>query len=204
MQRFMRTSSKHFETTFSPEIENQIKDVLVRASRFKNEADKILNLTVSEQAEVPDKIVQSLFERFHLVALELKDRYDQRGSLEIKDEYDVQDLLRALLKTRFDDVRMEEWCPSYAGASPRMDTLLKNEKISIETKMTRQGLGQKQVREQIIIDKSYYKGHPDCKKLYCLVYDPAEKIKNITGFEKDLSDIINGFETKVFVIPKRV
>jgi hypothetical protein len=35
----------------------------------------------------------------------------------LKDEYDVQDLLYALLRIFFDDVRPEEWTPSFAGKS---------------------------------------------------------------------------------------
>ena len=56
---------------------------------------------------------------------------------EIKDEYDVQDLLNALLRLNFDDVRPEEYTPSYAGSSTRVDFLLKKEKIVIEVKKTR-------------------------------------------------------------------
>jgi REase_DpnII-MboI len=52
----------------------------------------------------------------------------------MKDEYDVQDSLHALLKLHFDDVRREEWTPSYAGSQSRMDFLLKREKIVVETK----------------------------------------------------------------------
>lgn len=68
--------------------------------------------------------------------------------------------------------------------------------------MVRRGLGQKQIREQLIIDKAYYKGHKDCKKLYCFVYDPEGKIKNPKGFERDLSDKADGFETKVLIVPR--
>jgi REase_DpnII-MboI len=34
--------------------------------------------------------------------------------MDIKDEYDVQDLLHAILRAFFDDVRPEEFVPSYA------------------------------------------------------------------------------------------
>lgn len=204
MQRCMKTSSKPSEITFSPETEKQIKDVLSRVVKFKSAADSILSkyqppFTVEE----PSKIIESLFERFHSVVLEINHRHDNRHSLEINDEYDVQDLLRGLLKIYFDDVRDEEWTPSLAGASARMDLLLKNEQIVIEAKMTRKGLGQKKIREDLFIDKAYYKGHKDCRKLYCFVYDPSEKIKNPRGFERDLSDVVDGFETKVFVAPRR-
>jgi len=172
--------------------------------KFKAEAESIISkcqprIIVSDA----DKAVEKLFRKFHSVLLEIGRRHNARPSLQVNDEYDVQDLFRGLLRIYFEDIRDEEYTPSYAGASARMDLLLKNEQMVIETKMTRNGLGQKQVREQLIIDKAYYKIHKDCKKLYCLIYDPMYKIKNPRGFETDLSDMVNGFETKVFVIPER-
>jgi alpha-L-arabinofuranosidase len=82
-----------------------------------------------------------------------------------------------------------------------MDLLLDEEQIVIETKMTRIGTSQKKIKEETIVDKSNYKGHKHCKNLYCFVYDPSNRIRNPRGFEKDLSNRVNGFETKVFVYP---
>jgi hypothetical protein len=200
----MKTSSKPSEITFSPEIEKQIEDVLSRVVKFKTEVDSILSKYQPPIiVEEPSKIIENLFERFHSVALEINRRHDNRQSLPINDEYDVQDLLRGLLKLHFDDIRDEEYTPSYAGFCARMDLLLEDEQIVIETKMVRKGLTQKKIRDELIIDKAHYRVHPKCKKLYCLVYDPEEKTKNPRGFERDLSDRVDGFKTKVFVMPRR-
>ena len=86
----------------------------------------------------------------------------------------------------FDDVRPEEWTPSYAGKSARMDFLLKNEEIIIEVKRTRESLGDKELGDQLIIDIDRYKVHPNCKKLICFVYDPEGRIGNPNGIIKDL------------------
>lgn len=67
-------------------------------------------------------------DRFHSVSRQLRQRHSARPTLDISDEYDVQDFLHALLRLFFDDVRAEEWTPSYAGQSARMDFLLKNER----------------------------------------------------------------------------
>jgi hypothetical protein len=99
----------------------------------------------------------------------LRHRHDNRATLTITDEYDVQDLLHALLRLHFDDVRPEEWTPSYAGGASRMDFLLKEEKIVVEVKMTRAGLTDRQIADQLIIDAARYKSHSDCKKLVCFV-----------------------------------
>jgi hypothetical protein len=85
----------------------------------------------------PLNTVKELLKRFHLVARQLTERHKQRPTLEIHDEYDLQDLLHALLRLHFDDIRPEEWAPSYGGGASRMDFLLKKEQVVVEAKMTR-------------------------------------------------------------------
>lgn len=149
-----------------------------------------------------DGLLTKLFERFHIVARQLRRRHDGRPTMEINDEYDVQDLLHGLLRIDFDDVRPEEWTPSYAGASNRMDFLLKEDEIAIEVKMTRNGLKDKELGEQLIIDIAKYQSHPNCKCLYCFVYDPDGNVRNPRGLEKDLTELGKGFPVKVFIRPE--
>jgi hypothetical protein len=145
--------------------------------------------------------VELLIKRFHIAARQLTYRYKNRETLVIKDEYDVQDLLHVLLKAVFEDVRSEEHTPSYAGAASRIDFLLKNEKIVIEAKMTRDKLRDKETGEQLIIDIKRYQAHPDCETLVCFVYDPGGFIKNPTALENDLSRKHDDLDVKVFVVP---
>ena len=119
----------------------------------------------------------------------MRSRHSSRSTLEIEDEYDVQDLLHALLKIHFDDIRAEEWTPSYAGGSSRMDFLLKNEQIVVEVKKTRKNLSDREVGEQLLIDIAKYSRHQDCKILVCFVYDPEARIGNLTGLENDLNEM---------------
>ena len=102
------------------------------------------------------QILESILRRFHAVARQLKNRHENRETLTIADEYDVQDLLHAILRGLFNDVRPEEYSPSYAGGSSRLDFLLKPEQTVVETKMASQKLRDKQVGEQLIIDISRY------------------------------------------------
>lgn len=149
-----------------------------------------------------DAELSVLFERFHVVARQLKRRYANRGTLEIKDEYDVQDLLNAELLLFFNDVRPEEWTPSYAGGCNRIDFLIKDEEIAIEVKMTRPNLKDKDLGEQLLIDIAKYKEHPNCKCLYCFVYDPDGFIRNPRGIEKDLDkNSKEAFKVKTFIRP---
>jgi hypothetical protein len=148
-----------------------------------------------------DRLIENICSRFHLVARQLRLRYQERESLSVKDEYDVQDLLHAILLLYFEDIRPEEWTPSYAGKSSRMDFLLKRELVVIEAKKTRRGLGAKEVSTQLIEDIERYKSHPDCKSLYCFVYDPDGFIVNPRGVEHDLNRDGNPFPVRVFIRP---
>ncbi|MBW2630500.1 MAG: hypothetical protein JRC90_01835 [Deltaproteobacteria bacterium] len=132
-------------------------------------------------------IFEDVLKRFHKVVIQVARRHDGRQSLSVKDEYDVQDLLHALLKALFDDVRAEEVVPSYAGASARMDFLLKEEQIGVEIKMASAKLRDREVGEQLLIDIGCYQAHQNCKTLICLVYDPGSHIRNAPGLRNDLS-----------------
>ncbi len=147
-------------------------------------------------------LIEHICNRFHLVARQLRSRYNDRETLNIEDEYDVQDLFHALLTLEFDDIRPEEWTPSYAGSGSRVDFLLKQEQIVVEAKKTRKGLGAKQIGEQLIIDIQRYQSHPDCRTLICFVYDPEGRIANPRGIENDLNGQKNGLDVKAIIAPK--
>lgn len=146
-------------------------------------------------------ILDTIFNKFPVFVQQLKRRHANRPTIEVKDEYDVQDLLEAILRLHFNDVRSEEWCPSYAGSSNRMDFLLNEPKIAVETKMTRECLSDKQIGEQLLIDIEKYKHHKNCEALYCFIYDPDGKIRNPTGLKDDLEKISNDFPVKVYIKP---
>lgn len=145
--------------------------------------------------------LEKLIKRFHIVARILKNRYNDRETIIIDDEYDVQDLLHGLLRVVFDDVRPEEYTPTYAGSASRIDFLLKSEKIAIEVKLARKSLRDRQIGEQLIIDIKRYQSHPDCENLVCFVYDPFNWIKNPTALENDLTGKHGKLNVKVFIVP---
>ena len=166
--------------------------------------NKKIQKTLSQPGVISSmNIVRKICSQFHIVAKQLGDhRHENRDTIIIEDEYDVQDLLHALLKIFFDDIRPEEYTPSYAGGSSRIDFLIKSEKIAIETKKTRKGLKGKEIADQLIIDIDRYKSaHPDCETLFCFIYDPEYLIQNPIGFEKDINEKHKG-EAEVLVCPK--
>lgn len=146
--------------------------------------------------------IEKICNRFHLVANQLRARYNDRVTLDVEDEYDVQDLLHAILKLEFDDIRPEEWTPSYAGKAARVDFLLKKEDIIIEVKKTRKGLTHKEVGDQLLIDIQRYQQHQNCKYLICFVYDPEGRIGNPKGIENDLTKVDNGIQIITIITPK--
>ena len=148
------------------------------------------------------QFILGLCRRFPAFIRELGRRHNQRAPFEVNDEYDLQDLLRAILRVHFSDVRPEEWNPSYGDTQSRSDFLLKPERIVIETKMTRANLRQREVVDELAIDKVKYQGHPDCETLICFVYDPDLRLRNPVAIENDLSDRAVGLRTLVVVSPQ--
>jgi hypothetical protein len=152
--------------------------------------------------EAAAALVRVICDRFNIVSNALAERHDHRATISITDEYDVQDLLGALLKLHFTDVRPEEWTPSYGGNASRMDFLLKPEQVVVEAKMTRKGLAQKELVTQLAEDILRYQSHQDCKTLICFVYDPTGKCSNPTALENDLTKNHGGLHVIVIVQPK--
>jgi hypothetical protein len=160
-------------------------------------------------------MIEQLCRRFPLFARQIQDRRNdvsvpgsktkrKRPTIEMKDEYDVQDALFAILRMHFDDVRSEEWTPSYGGSHTRMDFLLKRERIVIETKMMRPSLTQANLVDELIIDKEHYRHHPDCQTLVCFVYDPEGRCPNPAAVEGDLSVTDGDFRVVVIISPRGV
>jgi hypothetical protein len=180
---YLKDTEKSISRSREEEIEFRLRGILA-ALRADYQNGRVMTPVKSD---IPAFLqIEKLLVRFHVVAQQLKKRHDNRDSLWINDEYDVQDLLYALLRIDFDDIRAEEWTPSYAGGSSRMDFLLKKEQVVIEAKKTRDKLRDREVGEQLIIDIAKYKEHPNCRTLICFVYDPDQYITNPVGLKRDL------------------
>ena len=168
--------------------------------------DEIKDYSADELNEAPEadslNIVERICLRFHAAACQLSSRHAGRPTIEIEDEYDVQDLFHGFLRLHFDDVRAEEWTPSYAGSSSRVDFLLKNEGIVVETKKTRASLSAGKLGEELIVDRTKYDVHPHCRTLVCFVYDPERHIGNPVGLESDLETHSGDLKVRVIIAPK--
>lgn len=159
-------------------------------------------LAAKASGAVDPDVITTLAERLHLVVRQIRERHDGRPTLDVTDEFDVQDLFHALLTIHFNDIRKEEWVPSYAGRASRMDFLLPEIESVVELKMTRPGLSTKLLGEQLIVDIAKYKKHPSCRTLFCLVYDPEGRVVNPRGVENDLKDDGDRMSTRVIIVPR--
>lgn len=148
----------------------------------------------------PVQRLLTLCVKFPDVVRQLRHRRSERETLLVNDEYDAQDLMHALLRIDFADIRAEEYSPSHAGGNSRVDFLLNDESIVLELKMTREKLRDKDVGEQLIVDIERYRKHPKCKTLVCLVYDPEHRILNRAGLEADLSKTEPDYEVYARIV----
>ena len=105
----------------------------------------------------------------------------------IKDERELQVVVEAILRTLFDDVRPEDYVPSRGGANSRVDFVLPEVGVVVETKMTRSSMSAQKLGEELLIDAGRYPTHPDCDAILAYVYDPDRRLNNPRGIERDLT-----------------
>lgn len=143
----------------------------------------------SQQPVMPQKVevlLERLIKGLQRAMHPLTNRRKGSQALSFNSEYDVQDLLHSLLRPWIQDIRPEEFTPSYAGSSTRMDFLLPVHKLVLETKIVRDRSHAKKIGEELIIDIEHYRRHGDCKNLWCVIYDPNQYITNSQGLKTDL------------------
>ena len=116
----------------------------------------------------------------------LSSRRKGATQLSFGSEYDVQDLLHALLRPWISDIRPEEYTPSHAGSSTRMDFLLPAYRLVLEVKFVRDRSHAKEIGDELIVDIDHYQRHPECESLWCVVFDPQNLLPNPDGLKNDL------------------
>jgi hypothetical protein len=136
-----------------------------------------------------DELLDVLLRGVHRAMHPLAHRRKGAQALSFSTEYDVQDLLHALLRPWVADIRPEEFTPSYAGSSTRMDFLLPNHKIVFELKFVRDRNHAKKIGDELIVDIAHYQQHPDCKHLWCVVFDQDHLLPNAEGLKADLEGL---------------
>lgn len=101
-----------------------------------------------------------------------KNRRKGHPEFSINDEYDVQDILYTILKAIFPKLKPEEPTPSVGISYNKIDFILEDEGILIETKMLKESdKDEKKITDELKVDiQSYYKKEK-IKNLICFVYE---------------------------------
>jgi hypothetical protein len=174
-----------YETTGQPALLTQ-REILVLALHETADANTVLNELSACFRRLPD----------YLLVLGSEANANVTAP-RIESERDLQVVVHALLRLLYRDVRPEDSVSKQAGAASRVDFLIKDAGVIVETKMTRESLTDKRIGEELLIDWGRYERHPDCRGIFGLVYDPENILRNSAGLEDDLS-------TDKADIPKRV
>lgn len=68
--------------------------------------------------------------------------------------------------------------------------------------MTRANLGQRDIVDQLIIDRARYETAPHVDTLICLVYDPSRRCSNPAAIEADVAQSAGRLKVAVVVCPR--
>lgn len=140
-----------------------------------------------------EEVIRDILNNFSNAVQKItKDRRKEHLEFKIEDEYDVQDILYVVLKSIFPSLRDEDPIPKIGAKSTKIDLILREEKILIEVKMIKgKDSNETHFIEQLKIDFESYHECKWLKKLFCFVYDPFKKTKDISNFHD-----LNGNRTK--------
>lgn len=135
-----------------------------------------------------EEVVRDVLNNFsNAIQKIIKDRRKEHPKYIIGDEYDVQDVVYVVLKSIFPNLRDEDPIPKVGAKSTKIDLILREEKILIEVKMIKEkDSNETRFIEQLKVD---FESYHECKwlsKLFCFVYDPYKKTRDLSNF-KDLN-----------------
>ncbi len=133
--------------------------------------------------------LMQILNNFPVIERGMSNRERGRPPFVVENEYDVQDLLYALIRAVFDDVKREEWTPKRAGSAKRIDMLIGSIGVAVETKYVRDKKHASKIADELMVDIECYHGRPECRHLIALVIDPARHIPDPAQFGDDLSGL---------------
>lgn len=140
-----------------------------------------------------EEMVRAILNNFsNAIQKIIKNRRKDHPNFEIEDEYDVQDILYVILKSVFPNLRDEDAIGKVGAKTTKIDLIIREERILVEVKMIKE----KDSNETHFIEqlKADFESYHECKwlrKLFCFVYDPNKKTRDISNFND-----LNGERTK--------
>jgi hypothetical protein len=140
-----------------------------------------------------DEVVRDILNNFsNAIQKIIKNRRKDHPNFEIEDEYDVQDILYVILKSVFPNLRDEDAIAKVGAKTTKIDLIIREEGILVEVKMIKvKESNETHFIEELKVD---FESYHECKwlrKLFCFVYDPYKKTRDISNFND-----LNGERTK--------
>ncbi|MGI8515136.1 MAG: hypothetical protein ACR2NT_08320 [Acidimicrobiia bacterium] len=123
-----------------------------------------------------------------------------RAHLEFQDEYDLQKLVHAVLAVLANDVENEESSRKVLSSSPRIDFVVRDQRIAVEAKWVHEAGKRKKLGSEIADDTLRYRRHPDVDGILFVIYDPEGHLTNPSGFEKEMCNTGREFPTRLVVV----
>ncbi|RXQ95706.1 hypothetical protein EO244_07540 [Ancylomarina salipaludis] len=155
-----------------------VESVLLKTKFVNKSAEEVIRDVLSNFSNAVQKII--------------KGRRKNHPEFKIEDEYDVQDILYVILKSIFPNLRDEDPIAKVGAKSTKIDLIIREEKILVEVKMIKaKDTNETHFIEQLKVD---FESYHECKwldKLFCFVYDPYKKTKDVSNFND-----LNGQRTK--------
>lgn len=182
------------ETKLNAALQNIISasDIDVQSQILLEDIERTL-LQTKFVNKTTDEVVRDVLNNFsNAIQKIINGRRQNHPDFKIEDEYDVQDMLYVVLKSIFPNLKEEDPIPKVGGKSTKIDLILREDKILIEVKMIKaKDSNETPFIEQLKVD---FESYHECKwlrKLFCFVYDPYKKTRDISNFND-----LNGERTK--------
>lgn len=145
--------------------------------------------TLREGSPISDRVsllTDILFNIKESVLL-LQDRREARPPYEIEQENDIQDLLLSVIKPIFQTAKIEEWTPKHAESSKRVDLVVPEVSVVVETKYVRSASHAGRIGDELKVDFESYHAHPDCDHVFAVVWDGDSHVADVSNLENDLT-----------------
>lgn len=131
-----------------------------------------------------DEVVREILNNFsNAIQKIIKNRRKDHPNFEIGDEYDVQDILYVIVKSIFPNLRDEDAIAKVGAKTTKIDLIIREERILVEVKMIKKkDSNETHFIEQLKVDFESYHECVWLRKLFCFVYDPYKKTRDISNF----------------------
>src|SRR5208337_5465051 len=138
-----------------------LKDNLSLSSSIDYDIPKVEDKIIPKDI---DRLLEILIKGLPRATYPLRNRRKGFNSILFDNEYDMQDLFHSLIRPWIRDIRKEEYTPSYAGNSTRVDFACVDYNIFIELKYIRDIVHSKKIGDELVIDIAHYRKHQNCNK----------------------------------------